>query len=67
MKRQAKADKKAVIEKLADEEETAAKTQNIVVLYKIIKTLAGGFRSSEVPVKDVNGNVISGVAEQTQI
>ena len=53
--------------KLADESETAAKTQNIAALYNITKTLAGGFRNSEVPLKDINGNVITGVAEQTQI
>ena len=45
---------------------TCQKTQNIAALYKKTKTLAGGFRKSEIPVKDVNGNVITGVAEQTQ-
>ena len=36
-------------------------------MYKITKTVAGGFRNSEVPVKDdVNKNVITGVAEQTK-
>ena len=29
-------------------------------------TLAGVFKNSKVPVKDGNGNVITGVAEQTQ-
>ena len=53
--------------KLVDEAETAANTQNIAALYNITKTLAGGFRNSEVPVKDINGNVITGVAEHTQI
>ena len=42
------------------------KTQNVAALYKITKTLTGGFRNSEVPMKDVNGNVIICVAEQTQ-
>ena len=66
VKRQRKADKKAFIEKLADGTETAAKTQNIAALYKVTNTLAGVFRNNEVPVKDVNGNVTTGVAEQTQ-
>ena len=57
MKRQTKADKRASIEHLADEAETAAKTQNI----------AAGFSNSEDPVKDVNGNVITDIAEQTNI
>ena len=43
------------------------KTQNIAVLYTMTKTLAGGFRNSEVPVKDVNGNVITGIAKQANI
>ena len=33
----------------------------------ITKSLAGCFRNSEVPVKDVNGNDIISVAEQTHI
>ena len=57
---------RAFFEKLADEADTAATTQNIAALYKITKTLAGGFKNSEVPVKDVNGNVITGAVEQTQ-
>ena len=57
-------DKRTFIENLADEKETVAKIQNIAALYKIIKTDAGYFRNSEVPVKhDINGYVITGVAE----
>ena len=63
MKRQTRADKGGSVEKLTDEAETAAKIQNIAALYKVINTLAGGFRNSEVPVKDVNRNVITGIAE----
>ena len=46
---QTKGDKRAFIEKLADEAETAKKTQNIAALYEITKTIAGGFKNSEVP------------------
>ena len=44
------------------------KLSELCMNQKITKTLAGGFRNSEVPVKNVNenGNVITGVAEQTQ-
>jgi hypothetical protein len=41
VKRQTKADKRAFIEKLADETESAAQTQNIAALYQITKILAG--------------------------
>ena len=64
MIRQTKSDKRAFTENLADEAETAAKIQNIAALDKTTRTLAGGFRNSEVPVKDVNENVITGIAEQ---
>ena len=30
------------------------------------RTFTGGFRNNEVPMKAVNGNVITGIAEQTQ-
>ena len=52
MKRPTKADKTALIETIA-------------ALYKITQTLAGGLRNSEVPVKDLNGNGITGIADQT--
>ena len=40
--------------------------QNIAALCNIPKAHTGGFRSSDFPVKDVDGNVITGVAEQAQ-
>ena len=43
VKRKTKADKRAFIENLADEAETAAQMQNMATLYKITKALAGGF------------------------
>ena len=41
-KRRTKADKRAFIEKLADEAKTVAKSHNIAALYNIIKTRPGG-------------------------
>ena len=43
VKRKMKADKRAFIENLADEAETAAQMQNMATLYKITKALAGFF------------------------
>ena len=66
VKRKTRADKRAFIENLADEAEVAAQTQNMAMLYKITKTLTGGFKNSDVPVKDVDGNVVTCEAKQTQ-
>ena len=35
-------------------------------LYKITKSLAGGFKNNDVPVRDSDGNVITGIVEQMQ-
>jgi len=53
---------KPFIEKLADEVETAAKTENIAELYKITKIFDGRFSNSETQMTDVND--ITGIAEQ---
>ena len=47
-------------------DEAAAQTQNMATLYNITKTLTGGFKNSDVPVKYVDGNVVSCEAKQTQ-
>ena len=62
-----KADKRAFIENLADEAEMAAQMQNMATLYKITKALAGGFRNSDIPMKDADGVVITSVEKQTQL
>ena len=67
VKRKTKADKRAFIEKLADEAETAAQMQNMATLYKITKALAGGFKNCDIPMKDGDGVVITSVEEQTQL
>ena len=66
VKRKTRADKRAFIENLADEAEAAAQTQNMATLYKITKTLTGGFKNSDIPVKDVDGNVVTCEVKQTQ-
>ena len=43
--RKTKADKRAFIENLADEAETAAHMQNMATLYNITKAVAGGFKT----------------------
>ena len=45
VKRKTKADKRAFIENLADEADTAAQMQNMATLYKITKAVAGGFKN----------------------
>ena len=67
VKRKTKADKRAFIENLADEAETAAQMQNMAALYKITKALAGGFKNCDIPMKDADGVVITSVEEQTQL
>ena len=66
VKKRARADKKAFVEKLADQAEEATQKQDMVTLYKITKSLAGGFKNNDVPVKDSDGNVITGIVEQMQ-
>ena len=41
-------------------------TLSVSALYNITKTLAAGCRNSEVPVKDVNGNVSTDVIGEAQ-
>ena len=38
----------------------------MATLYKITKTLTGGFKNSVIPVKDVDGNVVTCEVKQTQ-
>ena len=64
VKKKERADNKAFTEKLADDAEEAAQKQDMDTLYKIIKSLAGGFKkSNDVPVKDSDGNATTGITE----
>ena len=67
VKGKTKADKRAFIENLADEAETAAQMQHMATLYKITNTLARGFKNGDIPMKDADGVVITSVEEQTQL
>ena len=55
----AKADTKSFTEELAEEAEETARKQDLKTLYSITKTLSGGLKNSDVPIKDTNGNPIS--------
>ncbi|XP_062570395.1 uncharacterized protein LOC134232444 [Saccostrea cucullata] len=59
VKKNARADRKAYTEKLANEAEQAASKQDIQTLYRITKALAGKFQTADLPVKDKRGNVLS--------
>ena len=61
VKRMAKRDKKDYVENLVEEAEEAAGRQDLKMLYTLSKTLRGGYSSGNMPVKDVNGRVLSGV------
>ena len=61
VKKMTKLDKRKYVERLAEE---AAGKQDLKTLYKINKTLNNGFKNSDVPVKDADGNVISKEAEK---
>ena len=39
----------------------------MATLYKITKALAGGFKNSDIPMKDADGVVITSVEKQTQL
>ena len=54
-----KQDKRKFVARLADEAEEAAGRQDLKTLYRINKMLNNGFKNNDVPVKDINGNVLS--------
>ena len=59
VKRSTTVDKKRYIEKIAEEAETAASKQDMGSLYKLTKSLTKtGFQSTDIPVRDQQGNVI---------
>ncbi|PVD27010.1 hypothetical protein C0Q70_12160 [Pomacea canaliculata] len=58
--------KETIKKKLTDEAENAASKNDLKTLYKINKQLNNGFKNSDVPVKDMNGNVVEGEAEKLQ-
>ena len=65
VKRSARKDKRAYIDKLADDAEKAASKGNLNTVYKITKELCG--KSTQIPpVKDTNGKVITTEREQAE-
>ena len=60
----ARRDKRNFIEELTGEAETAAGQRNAKRLYEITRTLSGKRSNPSRPVKDKNGNTISGEEEQ---
>ena len=63
VKRLAKVDKKAYVERLADEAEEAARRQDLKTLYRITKTLSRRYINNNVPVKDKEDNIIFNEAD----
>ena len=59
VKKQAKTDKRNYIDNLATEAENAAARQDMGTLYRITKTLTGGFTSTDTPVRNQQGDIIS--------
>ena len=59
VKRSARTDKKNFTEKLAEEAELAAAKQDMKTLYQLTKRLSGKFQTSNLPVKDEQGNQLS--------
>ena len=58
-KKSARQDRKYLVEKLAQDAEEAAKIQNMGTLYRITKTLSGGFRSTDTPERKLDGKLAS--------
>jgi len=59
VKRGTRADKKAYTERLAEEAETAASKQDMGTLYRLTKKLTGNFQTTDLPIQDQQGNIIS--------
>ena len=66
VKRMAKVDKKSFMEELTEEAEVAARKQDLKTLCRITKTLSGGLKNTDVPVKDTNGNLVSSETEKLE-
>ena len=61
VKKSARKDKKDYVEKITTEAEEAARKRDMKTVYQTIKTIAGGQHlNPELPVKDRDGNTISG-------
>ena len=67
----AKTDKKSFMERLAEEAGEVTRIQDFKTLYRITKTLSGGLKNSDVPVKDTGKNTSrpsqTGQSQQKQL
>ena len=61
VKKMTKLDKRKFVERLADE---AVGRQDLNTLCRVNKMLNNGFKNSDIPVRDVDGNVLSKEAEK---
>ena len=66
MKKKTKKDRKSYIDELASEAEVAAKQHNPKKLYKITRQLAGTNRSTNRPVKNKQGNLLTKESQQME-
>ena len=64
VKKSARTDKRKYIDSLAEEAENAAASNNLRQLYDITRKLSGKCGRSERPVKDKEGNTVSGTEQQ---
>ena len=64
VKKSAKKDKKDYIERLATDAEEAAARQDMGTLYRISKSLSGGFKNAETPVRKQDGELTSCTEEE---
>ena len=64
VKRGARQDKRDFVDKLATEAQEAAEKGDSRTVYRITKTLTGGFVSKTTTVKDRNGHVLMKSEEQ---
>ena len=66
IKKSSRKDKKAYIDNLAHEAEEAASKQDMGTLYRITKTLSGGFRNNETPVRKQDGKLTCSTEEELE-
>ena len=53
-----KLDKRKFVGRLADEAEEAVGRQDMKTLYRVNKMLNNSFKNNDIPVKDLDGNVL---------
>ena len=64
VKKSTRNDKKVYYEALAEKAETASQKQDMRTLYQTAKQLGNTYTNNDVPVKDINGNLITSETEK---